>query len=274
MTGAAVPVSPAWLALREPADAAARSLELASRLAGAAPDGGAWVIHDLACGTGSMGRWLAPLLPGAQRWVLHDRDGELLRIAGADAPSASGDGASVSVKPRRSDITRLDPSDIAGASLITASALLDLMAAPELDRLIATCATARCPLLFTISVTGRVALEPVDPLDGAIAAAFNAHQRRDTGAGRLLGPDAVSAAVERLCREPVEVLVRPSPWRLGAANRELTVAWLEGWLSAAREHEPPLHEAAAAYRSRRLAQARAGELCVAVDHADVLAMPR
>ena len=36
------------------------------------------VIHDLGCGTGSMGRWLAPRLPGPQHWVLHDRDADLL----------------------------------------------------------------------------------------------------------------------------------------------------------------------------------------------------
>jgi len=33
-----------------------------------------------------------------------------------------------------------------------------------------------------------------------VAAAFNAHQRRMTPRGRLLGPDAVEAAVEPLSR--------------------------------------------------------------------------
>ena len=28
-----------------------------------------------------MGRWLAPLLPGPQHWVLHDRDADLLAVA-------------------------------------------------------------------------------------------------------------------------------------------------------------------------------------------------
>ena len=44
------------------------------------------VIHDLGCGTGSMGRWLAPLLPGPQHWVVHDRDADLLEVAAADLP--------------------------------------------------------------------------------------------------------------------------------------------------------------------------------------------
>ncbi|MDN5934161.1 MAG: class I SAM-dependent methyltransferase, partial [Pseudonocardia sp.] len=71
--------APDWLALREPADAAARSTDLLGDLAPA-------VIHDLGCGTGSMLRWLAPRLPTPQHWVLHDRDTALLDRAVADLP--------------------------------------------------------------------------------------------------------------------------------------------------------------------------------------------
>src|SRR5579859_6958144 len=83
MIAAGSRVSRRWLALREPADAAARARDLVERLSRQPPAGGRWVIHDLGCGTGAMGRWLAPLLPGAQHWVVHDRDGELLEVAGA-----------------------------------------------------------------------------------------------------------------------------------------------------------------------------------------------
>ena len=48
-------VSPAWLDRREAADAAARSEELADRLARQLPSGGV-AIHDLGGGSGSMGR--------------------------------------------------------------------------------------------------------------------------------------------------------------------------------------------------------------------------
>ena len=72
-------VSPEWLVLREPADAAARSTELADRLARHVS--GPLVIHDLGGGSGSMGRWLAPRLPGPQHWVIHDRDPDLLALA-------------------------------------------------------------------------------------------------------------------------------------------------------------------------------------------------
>ena len=36
------------------------------------------VVHDLGSGTGGMPRWLAPLSPRPQHWVLHDRDADLL----------------------------------------------------------------------------------------------------------------------------------------------------------------------------------------------------
>ena len=68
--------------------------------------------------------------------------------------------------------------------------------------------------------------------------------------------------------------MRPSPWRLGAAQAELAAEWFAGWVDAACEQERELAAAAGAYARRRLAQARAGELAVTVEHADLLVMPR
>jgi hypothetical protein len=266
-TAEAIRVSPEWLDLREAADAAARSRELVDELRRLAPANGRWSIHDLACGTGSMGRWLAPLLPGPQRWVLHDRDADLLALASLHAPAAD-----VTIETRRSDVTRLDPEDLAGATLVTASALLDLLTWDELTRLILACARASCPVLLTLSVTGRVQLLPPDPLDGRTAAAFNAHQRRRTQRGRLLGPEAVEATVEGFRAMGAEVLVRPSPWRLGGAESHLAVEWLTGWLDAACAQEPALTPEADLYRLRRLREAAAGALAVTVGHADLLVL--
>jgi trans-aconitate methyltransferase len=262
MSAAAVRVSPAWLALREPADAAARSAELAERLVRHLPTG-RLVIHDLGGGSGAMGRWLAPRLPGSQHWVLHDRDADLLELAVADTPGL----AAVTVETRESDITRLAPDDFAGASLIVASALLDMLTADELARMLGACAGR--PTLLALTVVGRVSLRPADPLDEQIGAAFDDHQRR----GALLGPDAVAAAVDQLRGTGADVLVRPSPWHLDAAHADLTAEWLDGWVAAACEQEPALAAEAVAYRDRRLAQAAAGELAVTVDHADLLVLP-
>jgi hypothetical protein len=273
MTVEVIRVSREWLGLREAADAAARAPDLVERLKRHLPATGRRVIHDLGGGTGSMGRWLAPLLPGPQHWVVHDLDADLLQVAAAVPPGPAADGAAVTVECKQSDITRLRPGDLADASLITGSALLDLLTEDELAALVTACGDARCAILLTLSVVGRVALTPADPLDRRIAAAFDGHQRRTTVRGRLVGPDAVTLAVEKFGRLGAVVLVRPSPWRLGALQADLAAEWLTGWVSAACEQQVELAAETDVYSRRRLAQARTGQLAVTVDHADMLVLP-
>lgn len=265
---------PDWLTLREPADAAARSAELVDLLRPLLPDDRALGVHDLGCGTGAMSRWLAPRLPGPQRWFLHDRDAELLARVDLDPPGPAADGAEVTVETRCDDITRLPPAELAGADLVTASALLDMFTGEELDRFVAICARAACPVLVALSVVGRVELSPPDPWDRTVAEAFDAHQRRTTDAGRLLGPDASAAAAAGFGRLGLEVTVRRSPWHLAGVERSaLLVEWLTGWLTAATEQRPELGEAAGGYSRVRLAQASEGSLSVTVHHEDLLAYP-
>ncbi|MET9254759.1 hypothetical protein [Streptomyces sp. NPDC003717] len=258
--------APDWLRLREPADAAARAREpldaLRERLTGPR-----LTVHDLGSGTGSMGRWLAPRLPGPQHWVLHDRDPQLLGLAAASAPRTAADGAPVTVETRRGDLARLTPDALAGASLVTASALLDVLTAENVGALARACAGAGCPALLTLSVAGRVDLTPADPLDGQLAAAFNAHQRR----GGLLGPDAVAVAADAFAGYGATVRVHASPWRLGPDQAALTEEWLRGWVGAAVEQRPELAGRAEDYLRDRLAACRAGALRVVVHHSDLLA---
>ncbi|MFF8943026.1 trans-aconitate methyltransferase [Streptomyces sp. NPDC014864] len=264
--------APEWLQLREVADAAARATELLeplrSRLADPPGRDGGIVVHDLGCGTGSMGRWLAPRIDGAQHWILHDRDPYLLHFAAVASPHAAADGSRVTVETRRGDVARLTPDALIGASLVTASALLDVLTHDEIDTLAAACTGAGCPALLTLSVVGRVDITPADPLDAEIAEAFNAHQRR-TG---LLGPDALAVACESFARHGAAVRVHPSPWRLGADQRELTAQWLRGWVGAAVEQRPELKALADRYLTERLAACAAGELTVVVHHSDLLAL--
>jgi SAM-dependent methyltransferase len=263
-----------WLSLREPADAAARSRDLVEELGRHLPATGRRVIHDLGCGTGAMGRWLAPLLPGPQHWIAHDRDPDLLEVAAANLPGPAADGAAVSIEVKQSDITWLHPGELAGTTLIAASALLDLLTEDELAGLASVCVGAGCPALLTLNVVGRVDLIPADPLDRRVAAAFDAHQRRTTEGGRLLGPDAVAVALEEFGRLGAEVLVRPSPWRLGASDADLAAEWFAGWAGAACEQHVELAAETDGYRRQRLAEARAGQLVVTVGHADLLILPQ
>jgi Methyltransferase domain len=266
---AAMPrVSPGWLALREPADAAARSDDLVAAVSRRLAGRPRLVIHDLGCGTGAVARWLAPRLPYPQHWVMYDRDAALLDCIPAAAPADS-----VTLQTRRRDVTELTVDELGGADLITASALLDLLTAEEVDRIVTACADAGCPTLVTICVVGRVSLDPPELLDVPIGAAFDAHQRRVVSGRRLLGPDAVGAIRTAFGRHRVATLVRPSPWRLGADDAELLTEWFGGWLGAACEQAPTLVEVAAAYSRRRLRQIAAGRLTATVHHVDLLALP-
>ena len=263
-----------WLALREPADADARSRDLVARVRSSGPGADCWTIHDLGCGTGSMARWLAGELPGPQHWIGYDRDAELLAVAAANPPREAADGAPVSWETRRCDITRLTPADLAGATLVTASALLDVLTQVELQRLVGACATAGCPVLITLSVTGEVELTPSDAFDVVAADAFNAHQRRTVGAGALLGSDAVGAAVDGFTRLGFDMVTQPSPWRLGPDRAGLAQTWFTGWLAAAVEQRPELGAATRGYARRRRAEMAAGGLSVVVQHRDLLARLR
>ncbi|MGW4907239.1 SAM-dependent methyltransferase [Streptomyces sp. NPDC004270] len=266
--------APEWLELRESADAAARSHDLLDplriRLANLPGKAGGLVVHDLGCGTGSMGRWLAPRLDGAQHWILHDRDPYLLHFAAVASPRVAADGSRVTVETRRGDVARLTPDALIGASLVTASALLDVLTREEVDTLAEACAGAGCPALLTLSVAGRVEFDTPHQLDAELTEAFNAHQRR----GGMLGPDAVTAACEAFADRGATVKVHPSPWRLGPDEKALTEQWLRGWVGAAVEERPELAERAQAYLAERLAACAAGELRVVLHHSDLLALAR
>lgn len=261
-----------WLALREPADAAARSKDLVEALRPHLPTDGV-VIHDLGCGTGSMARWLAPQLAGPQHWVSYERDKDLLARAASAPPPMSLDGHQATTETRLRDITHLRADDLDGASLATASALLDMMTGEEIERMVASIAAAECPALITLSVTGHVDLLPAHPLDDQLTSAFNAHQMRGTAHGRLLGPTAVDMAAAEFQRTDYMVLLAASPWVLDTRHTELITSWFEGWVGAACEQDPSLRIEASEYRSRRTQQIEGHQLTATIHHRDLLALP-
>lgn len=276
------PVDPDWLALREPADTRARDevadavmqpllRRLRARLgsAGGLPrtprEAGLRVV-DLGAGTGANLRWLAPRLAvlggGAamdvQRWTLVDHDPRLM---------AWGPAASTTVRADVADIARL-LADLGGTDLVTAAAVLDLLDRAQLTAVVNAVAAHRMPALFSLSVTGVVTLDPADPLDGALAEAFDAHQQQD---GRL-GPDAGADAAEQFRRHGWVVVEAQTPWRL-RSQAALIDAWLTGRVDAAVQWWPALTSRATTWLERRRAQQRAGALNAVIAHVDVLAVP-
>jgi SAM-dependent methyltransferase len=266
---------PGWLDLREPADRRARSVELAGELDDALPPGPVRIL-DVGCGSGATTRWLAPLLPGPQEWVLLDRDPALLALVPErTAAVRDRDGAPVARSTRRAEITALTVRDLATFSAVTASALVDLLTAAEIDGLAAVCAAARVPALLTLTVTGPVEIDPPDPvdpeIDAEITAAFDAHQRRTVVGRPLLGPDAASATVEAFRRHGMTVRTADSPWRLDDGERALTARWLTERVDAAVEQRPDLEMRATAALHRRLMNRAA--LRAVIYHIDLLALP-
>lgn len=265
-----------WLALREPADRAARNGGLVGRLAERLERRTGITIVDLGAGTGASLRALAPCLPGPQRWRLLDLDADLLAQALASAARVSDrDGRPVSVTTVEVDLAFADGMEaMAGADLVTASALLDLVDRAFLERLAIACRTCHAPFYAALTVDGRLGCHPTDPLDEAVFAAFNAHMRRDKGVGPALGPDAAMAAVDLFRAQGWKVETAAADWRIAAATQpELASGLLDGWVTAVAETATLDPAALAHWHRRRRAEIAAGELSLDVGHQDLLATP-
>lgn len=249
-----------WLALREPADRDARDAALARQAIEAA--GPAPVVVDLGCGTGASWRALAPLLPAGTRWRFVDADADLLARAGA----AAGDGAEL----HQANLADLDALPLHGATLVTASALLDLVSEAWVTEL---ARRVRVPCYAALSYDGDMVWNPEDPDDAAVTAAFNRHQRGDKGLGSALGPAAGRRSAAIFEAAGFAVKTAESPWRLGPDPSACTVS-LQRELTdgiAAAAAEAGTAGAPAWGRRRRAAADRTD--CV-IGHLDMLAIPR
>jgi hypothetical protein len=250
-----------WLALREPADRAARSADLTRLIADALAEDPAPRILDLAAGTGSNLRYLAGAIPQG-RWLLVDHDPALL----ARVPPGAR------IETREMDLATLDDRSIfEGRALVTASALLDLVSEEWMRALAARCALNGSMALFALSYDGRIVWSPEDPEDASIVALVNEHQRGDKGFGPALGPDATDVAAR--CFEAAGYRVRRacSDWVLQSESGELQRRLIDGWAQAAAEIAPARARAIDGWRDRRLAHVAAGWSTITVGHEDLAA---
>jgi SAM-dependent methyltransferase len=274
----------AWLALREPYDHAARSAALAERFAAAVGD--APHLLDLGCGAGSNLRYLAPRIPGAQRWLCVDHDRALLdtaRVAMRDWAKGQGwpnriapDGLAVA-RPGGEIRVGFVLGELARDRLpwshqvagVSAAALLDLTSAAWLDAFAARCRGT--PLLAALSFDGRLVFEPAAEEDSEICRRFSADQRTNKGFGPALGPDAAAHLAERLAAAGCVVSLEAADWRLGPADGALLRATLTGIVDAARDvaHDRRLER----WATERAQQLAAGDFRLTVGQVDLLALP-
>lgn len=261
-----------WLALREPADHAARAHALAGDLAGrlARRADPALRAVDLAAGTGSNVRYLLPRLPAVAHWTLVDHDAALLAQAWRLlSPLLLPAGRSFDV--RGGDLNDVASLPLDGCALVTASALLDLVAEPWLHRLATRCRREGADALFALTYDGRIDCTPALAFDARVRDLVNAHQRTDKGFGPALGPDAARRAAAVFGAAGYTVTSATSDWVLDPSQAELQRQLVHGWAGAARELASPDAAEIEAWLAQRLAWIDAGASTVRVGHVDVSA---
>ncbi len=255
-----------WLGLREPVDHRARSPALSGAFA--ARLGPNPLLLDLGCGAGSNLRYLAPRLPAGQRWRCVDHDPALLAAAASSLPPGL-DPAAVAFE-QRDLASGLAELALAPGMAVTGSALLDLASADWLDELAIRC--RRLPVLFALSVDGRLAWTPTHAFDAAFAEAFWQHQRQDKGFGPALGPHAARHLARHLNTGGHRVSLARSDWRLGPSDAPLLTELLAGMQAAVAE-VLGASDQLADWRATRAAELAAGRLQLQVGHLDLLALP-
>jgi hypothetical protein len=252
-----------WLALREPADARARSGALLPEI-----EADVIRILDLGAGTGSNLRYLAPRLSRAQHWTLVDDDASLL--ASVDVPQIV---APLEVERLKRDLAvELGSLPLAQIDLVTSSALFDLVSREWIARLAARCRDARVPAaLFALNFDGVIAWTPEEPADPWIADLFREHMRGDKGFGPATGPGSVAALCEVFASAGYRIRTAQTPWRIGGEEQALQATLLEGYAEVAREMAPHRAGEIADWAARRRALIARGASRLVVGHQDVLA---
>ena len=129
------------------------------------------------------------------------------------------------------------------------------------------------PVYATLNYDGRAELEPTDPLDAAVVAAMNAHQRTDKGFGPALGPMAAPTAIARLQSLEYSVAYGTSDWVFGPEDREIQMKVLAVWASAANRISELSHSDRAGWLTRRRDAIIAGRSSIRIGHVDLFATP-
>lgn len=277
-----------WLALREPFDARARDLSLALTLAAALPPRPR--LLDLGAGTGSLLRWLAPILGRSQHWTLVDADGALLQHAFATIEERAILAGWTTTWPNSRTLLvhtprgvwRVDAltADLAAgpaalpmdkADAVVCTALCDLVSRPWIS---AMAAALRVPFYAALNVDGREGFFPPHPADRLVARGFRQDQRRDKGFGTALGPDAPHALAAAFRARGFTVRMAPSPWHVHANTPVMADRLAEGHAQAAATALPPgFRPMIQDWAKTRRLQAMRGKLSARVGHKDLLALP-
>jgi hypothetical protein len=185
------------------------------------------------------------------------------------------DSFSAAVRTQQLDMAReLAALPLPRGSLVTASALLDLVSERWIDALADACRAAQANVLFALTYDGRMTLAPAEPDDELARTLFNRHQRTDKGFGPALGPQATEAATRSFVKHGYVIKTETSDWRLDGEMRELEGQHLDGWLRAACEMAPKSRPTLERWHVRHRQRIDAGESRILVGHSDFAALLR
>ena len=262
-----------WLNLREASDHRARDRHLLKTAANWLNDlkSKDKVIVDLGTGTGSTIRGLqrhTTVAPSIQ-WRLVDNDPELL------AEAVHRHSKEYSIESFLVDLSATQKLPLESASLITASALLDLVSSNfirDLCQLIKEKNEDR-PLGFysALNYDGCIKWTPFHPLDAVIAMNFNTDQRRDKGFGPALGPDATDFLKTQFHSTKFQCLSAKSPWLLGSADYLLTESLINGISDVAIQTDGLTNSEIQDWKTFRIKNVRTGTCYLG--HTDILVLP-
>ncbi len=266
-----------WLALREPVDAASRcvgiggvALDALMRTHGATP----YIdVVDLGAGTGANLRYVAPRIAAEQNWWLVENDPVLLAVATADLQSRPPQ-VQCRVQILALDLaTQLHDLPLRAGSLVTASALLDLVSDAWLRTLVEHVATAGAVAWFALTYDGRIECYPPEPEDSQVRELVNLHQLNDKGFGAALGPGAGRRTQQLLAAHGYQVHCAASDWHITPEHLALQHALVEGWCQAAIEIAPQRAPVLQGWLTRRRAHIAAARSELRVGHVDIVGHP-
>jgi hypothetical protein len=173
------------------------------------------------------------------------------------------------------DLRELDDDLFAGRTLVTASALLDLVSEAWVQQLASRCCAHHAAALFALTYDGRLSFEPAERDDALIRDLVNRHQRTDKGFGPALGPAAVATAAELFSATGHEVRVAASDWilRRASAPDPLQEQLIDGWANAATDIAADRAGIIEAWRQKRRGHVASGRSVLTVGHQDLAALP-
>ena len=226
-------------------------------------------IVDLACGTGSTLRALAPRIKARQNWRLVDNDLSLLARAPQSRRRTS------TSRPCRSISTAILKPRSTARSIWSRRRRCSISSPTNgCERLAVETAARRLPVYAALSYDGRVEIDAgrcrrrrrSSPRSTRISAPTRALVRRS-------GRTRRSKAIERFERVGYSVVQGPSDWVFAPTDREIQIEMLSGWAAAAREiGDMPLPDVVG-WLTRRRDLVAAGRSSIRVGHVDFFARP-